>query len=102
MQTVLLTIHTILSISLIAIILMQNTSSDGLSGLSGGSGSNAGLVSGRSAANILTKITYFLAFSFMVNCLLLAHHSHKSSKGKSIVNELNLELDKSSEVPFAE
>ncbi|NRB11059.1 MAG: preprotein translocase subunit SecG [Rickettsiaceae bacterium] len=75
MINTLLFIHLIIAILLIVVILLQKTSTDGLSGI-GGCG-NMGLVSGRSAANFLTKTTIVLAAVFFANALLLANLSSK-------------------------
>lgn len=74
MFNTLLFIHLVISLLLIVIILIQKTSTDGLSGIGGG-GNNMGLVSGRAAANFLTKTTIFLAVIFFVNALILANIS---------------------------
>ncbi len=76
MINTLLFIHLIIAILLIVVILLQKTSTDGLSGIGGGG--NMGLVSSRSAANFLTKITIVLAIIFFANALLLANLSSKS------------------------
>lgn len=75
-MNVLLFIHIVISLTLIAVILLQKSSSDGLSGLASTSG-NMGIVSGRAAANFLTKTTMILATMFIVNALILANLSSK-------------------------
>jgi preprotein translocase subunit SecG len=68
--TILLVIHTILVLFLIVMVLIQRTDSDGLGGLSGGGGNQ--FLTGRSAANLLTRTTAILAGAFMVTSLILA------------------------------
>ena len=68
--TVLLVAHTILVVFLIGMILIQRTDSDGLSGLSGGGGNQ--FLTGRGAANLLTRTTSILATLFMATSLGLA------------------------------
>ena len=92
MQMVLLTIQIIIAILLVAIILLQKSSSDGLSGL--GAGGNRGLVSGKTATNILTKTTMVLAALFMINSLWLANLTAKASKNSSIIDQVNKNDDK--------
>lgn len=79
MQAVLLVIHVIIAIALIGIILIQRSDSDGF-GLGSGSGSN--FMSGRGAANFLTRTTSILATVFIINSLVLgimaAHRSPDS------------------------
>jgi len=86
MINTLLFIHLIIAILLVIVILLQRTSTDGLSGIGGG-GNNMGLVSGRSAANFLSRTTVILAIIFFANALILAN---LSSKPKSDVST-NLE-----------
>lgn len=69
MAGILLTINIIVSILLIVIILMQSSQSSGLSGLLGGS---ADSLLGSSRGTVLSKITTYLAISFMTITLLLA------------------------------
>lgn len=77
MFSTLLFVHLIIAILLIIVILLQRTSADGLSGIGGGN--NMGLVSGRSAANFMTKTTIILAILFFSNALVLANLSSKPS-----------------------
>ena len=78
MLNTLLFIHLIIAILLIIVILLQKTSTDGLSGIGGGSAGNMGLMSGRSAANFMTKTTIILAVVFFANAIVLANLSTKS------------------------
>ena len=75
MQLFFIIIQVIITVCLIAIILIQRSSSDGISGLSGG-GSN-GLMSARGSANFLTRATAVLAILFMCNSLILANIAGK-------------------------
>ncbi|MFN7039457.1 MAG: preprotein translocase subunit SecG [Alphaproteobacteria bacterium] len=106
MQLILLVVHIIISICLISIILIQRNSTDGLSGLSGG-GNNAGVLSGRAAANILTKITTILAVLFMINSLILGNFAIRSSKKTSLIDsEQSIKqqdnIEKAPEVPIVD
>ncbi len=74
MLNTLLFIHLIVALLLVAVILLQKTSTDGLSGIGGG-GNNMGIMSGRSAANFLTRTTIILAIVFFVNAVILANLS---------------------------
>lgn len=74
MINTLLFVHLIIAILLVIVILLQKTSTDGLSGIGGG-GNNMGLVSGRSAANFLSRMTVILAIIFFANALILANLS---------------------------
>jgi preprotein translocase subunit SecG len=76
MMNILLFVHLVIAILLIVVILLQRTGADGLSGIGG---SNMGLVTGRSAANFLTRTTIVLAALFFINAIILANLSAKSS-----------------------
>jgi preprotein translocase subunit SecG len=86
MLTVLLVIQIIIAVSMVIIILIQRSSSDGLAGLSGSSGGNS-LISGRTSANILTKTTVALAAAFMFNSLAMATLTARQSKSATTVIE---------------
>jgi preprotein translocase subunit SecG len=68
MSTILLVIHILLAIALVGVILIQRNEG-GLGGLGGGGGS---MMTGRAAANLLTRSTAIIATLFMVNSVLLA------------------------------
>lgn len=87
MQTILMVAHLIIAVLLVGIILLQRTSDDSLGGLSGGSGFG-GVMSARSSATFFTRLTSVLAILFVINCLLLANLSLKSSN-KSIVSQIS-------------
>jgi len=71
MTGILIGIHTIISILLIAVILMQAGQGGGLAGgLSGGMGST--IFGGRSAATALSKITTWFAIAFMTAGILIS------------------------------
>jgi preprotein translocase subunit SecG len=79
MEQILLVIHVIIAAALIGMVLIQRSDSDGF-GLGSGSGSN--LLSGRSAANLMTRTTAILAALFIANSLILsilASQHHNSS-----------------------
>ncbi len=84
MTTFLLIIHFFITIALVAIILIQRSDGSGL-GLGEGGGGMSGLVTGRGAANLLTRTTAILAALFMGNCLLLAHMAARSNAASSIL-----------------
>lgn len=82
MKLIFLVIQIILALSLIGVVLLQRTSTDGLSGLSGG-GSGNNIFSSRGSANFLTKTTSIIAILFMINCIILGNISSKELKTKS-------------------
>ena len=70
MATVLLIIHIMLALALIGVVLLQR-SEGGALGIGGGGG-GGGFMSGRGAANFLTRATAGLAAAFFATSLLLA------------------------------
>ena len=69
MTSVLIVIHTIISVLLIAVILMQAGQGGGLAGgLSAGMGNS--IFGGRAAATALSRITTWFAIAFMANVLV--------------------------------
>ena len=83
-----LIIHALLALTLIVIILLQRSDGGALGGIGGGSFS--GMLTGRSSANFLTKLTAYIAALFLANSLLLAVLS-SNMKDKSIVNDTAIE-----------
>ena len=83
-----LIIHAILALTLVVIILLQRSDGGALGGIGGGSFS--GMLTGRSSANFLTKLTAVIAALFLGNSLLLAILSG-NLKESSIVNETTIQ-----------
>jgi preprotein translocase subunit SecG len=75
-------IHLLLAAALIGVVLMQR-SEGGALGIGGGAG---GMMSGRSAANLLTRITGFLAAGFILTSLVLAILSSRGDRPVSILD----------------
>ena len=86
MYTVLLVIHVIITLALIAIILLQRSSTDGLGGMGGGAG--GGLMSARGQANLLTRTTAILATFFIVNSLALSWLTQQNAPSRSLVDKI--------------
>ncbi len=88
MYTILLVIHSILVLFLILMVLIQRTDSDGLSGLGGGG--NNQFMTGRGAANLMTRTTAILAGAFMLTSLVLAVMASRMSD-HSIIDSVKTE-----------
>ena len=86
MDTVLLVIHLIIVVSLVLVILLQKSSTDSLSGLGGGAANPSALTNIRGSANILTRVTSFLAFGFICTSLGLAYLANQSGKSELLDN----------------
>lgn len=87
MQTVILVIHLLLAVGLIAVILVQRSEGGGLGIGGGNSGGNFGVMSSRSAANLLTRTTAILAGAFMLTSLGLALLSNTHTAATSILDQ---------------
>lgn len=86
MASVLLTVHILVCISLVALILLQRTDADGMGSLGGGGGGNMNsFLTGRAAANLLTRTTAILATVFFITSLSLTLLG-RSNTGKSILD----------------
>jgi preprotein translocase subunit SecG len=73
MQTVLLVIHVMLALAMIVTVLLQRSEGGALGiGGGGGGGAGGGLMTGRGAANLLTRTTAFLAAGFFATSITLA------------------------------
>jgi preprotein translocase subunit SecG len=71
-MNILLFIHFVIAIFLVASILLQKTSVDGVSTLSG---NNMSLVSTKSVNTFLTRTTITLAVLFFINSIILANYA---------------------------
>jgi preprotein translocase subunit SecG len=70
MATVLLIIHIMIALALIGVVLLQR-SEGGALGIGGGGG-GGGFMTGRGAANFLTRVTAGLAAAFFATSLILS------------------------------
>ena len=84
MQHIVLTVHIILCIFIVFFVMIQRTDSDGMGGISGGGNMNS-FLTGRAAANALTRTTSILAALFFCTSIGLAYLS-SSSSSKSILD----------------
>ena len=84
MENVVLVVHLILALSLIVVVLLQRSEGGGL-GLGGGGG---GVMSGRSAATALGKMTWGLAIAFICTSIALTIIAAENSAGTSVVDRL--------------
>jgi preprotein translocase subunit SecG len=84
MTAVILTIHSLIVLALIGVVLLQR-SDGGALGLGGGGG---GFMTGRGAANALTRTTSILAAAFFATSLLLAIRAGGGENADDVINEL--------------
>ena len=100
MESILLTIHIIVAISLVISVLLQK-SEGGLGGLGGGMSS---IMSSQSSNNFFTKLTLYLATGFIVTSISLAIVSGNSNKDSIIESDIinNIKEKNVPTVPLAE
>ena len=74
MNSIVLVIHLILAIALVGAVLLQKSDGGalGMSGGGGGGGGMGGFMTGRGAADLLTRTTAILAACFMATSMILA------------------------------
>ncbi len=85
MDTVVLVIHLMIATALVGLVLLQR-SEGGALGIGGGGGGAGGFMSGRGAANLLTRVTAVLAAAFFVTSITLTILARKSSAPTSILD----------------
>ena len=85
MIAVILTIHTLIVLGLIVVVLLQR-SDGGALGLGGGGG--GGFMTGRGAANALTRTTSILAALFFATSLGLAIAAGSGEEDEAIIEDL--------------
>ena len=83
MQTALIIIHTIISIALIVVVLMQHGKQQGLSGaIAGGTETFFGKNKGRTIDAMLKKVTAVVAALFIISSVALAVVSVQKDKAQ--------------------
>ncbi len=91
MTSVILVIHLILAIALVGIVLLQRSEGGALGmgggGGGGGGGGMGGFMSGRAAADLLTRTTALIAAAFMATSLTLAILASGERKQGSILDK---------------
>ncbi|MEO1919038.1 MAG: preprotein translocase subunit SecG [Paracoccaceae bacterium] len=85
MENIVLSIHLILTLCLIGAVLLQRSEGGGL-GMGGGDGA----VSGRGAANAMTKLTWMLAIGFLITSVALTIIAAKNAGEGSVLDRLGL------------
>ncbi len=83
MENVLLAIHLILALLLIGVVLLQRSEGGGL-----GMGSGGGVVSGRSAATALGKVTWIFAGCFIATSIALTILAAANSASTSVIDQI--------------
>ncbi len=81
MANIILIIHLILALCLIGVVLLQRSEGGGL-GIGGGGG---GVMSGRSVATALAKLTWIFAIGFIATSITLTVLAAKNAAGDSVI-----------------
>ena len=88
MQEVLLVVHLMLAIAIVITVVLQRSEGGALGmGGGGGGGASGGLMTGREAANLLTRSTAVLAACFFATSLTLTVLAGHSGEQKSILEQ---------------
>lgn len=95
MIAVLLIIHLLIIAAMVTVILMQR-SEGGALGIGGGG--PGGMMSGRGAANLLTRSTMILGALFVSNSILLAVLASVDDSGRSVIDRMGGE--QTDQLPF--
>ena len=85
MTTILLTLHILIAVGLVGVVLLQRNEGGGL-GIGGSS--SGGFMTARGTANLLTRITTFLAAAFFLTSIGLAILAGNGRQSTSIVDEV--------------
>jgi len=86
MNSIVIVIHLILAIALVGAVLLQK-SEGGALGMGGGGGGMGGFMTGRGAADLLTRTTAILAACFMATSMILAILSAETRTQGSILDQ---------------
>ena len=87
METVVIVIHLLLAIALVITVLLQQ-SEGGALGIGGGGGGGGVLITGRAAANALTRITSLLAVAFFATSIVLTILARNKVEQPSILDSV--------------
>ena len=98
MTTILLTVHIMIAVALIGVVLLQR-SEGGALGIGGGAGGGGGFMTARGTANLLTRVTAFLAAAFFITSIGLAILAGNGRQAPSIVDEVIQSAPVISETP---
>jgi preprotein translocase subunit SecG len=96
MATVLLIIHIMIALAMIGLVLLQR-SEGGALGIGGGGG--GGFMTGRGAANFLTRATAGLAAAFFTTSLVLSLIASQPSRDRSILDQGPAPITQPAKVP---
>jgi preprotein translocase subunit SecG len=85
MLTFLTVLHVIITVSLIFLVLIQDSKGGGMGAFGGGGNSNS-VLGATGATTLAAKMTQWFAVAFAISCIALAMNSSRSKK--SVVDEM--------------
>lgn len=88
MENVILTVHLILAVLLTGVVLLQRSEGGGLG--MGGGGGGGGVMSGRQAANALTRMTWILGVAIFCTSLALTVIAARQASTGSIMDQIGV------------
>lgn len=94
MESVILTIHLLLAAALIVVVLLQRSEGGGL-----GIGGGGGVMTGRSAATALSKLTWFLGIAFVITSLTLTVIAARTDGAGSVLDRLGIDAPATGTAP---
>ncbi len=90
MQNIILTVHLILALLMIGVVLLQRSEGGGLGMGSSGGGAGGGVMTGRQAANALSKATWVLAAGFLITSVALTVLAANEAGESSVLDRLGV------------
>ncbi len=93
MENVLLIVHLILALCLIGVVLLQRSEGGGLMGGGGG------VMTGRSAATALAKLTWAFAIAFICTSIALTIIAAQNAAGTSVLDRLGEPVAEEADTP---
>ena len=87
MITLILVVHALLAVAMIGVIMIQRSEGGGLG--MGGGGGMSGFMTGRGAANLLTRTTSILAGLFMLTSIGLAWLAGSQREPNSVIDRIS-------------
>lgn len=87
-----------IAVALVGVVLLQR-SEGGALGIGGGAGAGGGFMTARGTANLLTRVTAFLAAAFFITSIGLAILAGNGRQAPSIVDEVIQSAPVISETP---
>ncbi|TGN37858.1 preprotein translocase subunit SecG, partial [Paracoccus liaowanqingii] len=87
MENVILTVHLILAATLVGIVLLQRSEGGGLGMGGGGGGAGGGVMSGRAAANALSRLTWILGVAIFATSITLTILAARQASNSSIMDQ---------------